>query len=195
MSPQSGSSATDPLPLPRLTLLLGGARSGKSAFAERLATESGRPVLYTATAPITDEEMRQRIEEHQRQRPASWRTLEVQRGVAARIADTRQPGEVVLLEDVTLLTSNCLLGVDDRALLTGAAHEVEAALNRELDQLCALPGPLIVVSNEVGMGLVPMSPLGRLFRDLLGRANQRLAASAERVVLLVAGVPLVIKGA
>ena len=181
--------------LPSVTLVLGGARSGKSAFAEHLASLSGRPVLYVATAAIGDEEMRQRVERHRQRRPRTWRTLEAQRAVAPAIDAARRPGEVVIVEDLTLLASNYLIGPEYEPLENVDANEVQAALGREADALLVLPGPLIVVSNEVGMGLVPPYPLGRLFRDLLGWLNQRVAARADCVVLMVAGLPLALKGA
>lgn len=188
--------------VPRLTLVLGGARSGKSRFAERLAAESGHPVLYVATAAAQDEEMRRRVEAHRRRRPRGWRTLEAEQQVAQAVVATRRPGELVLVEDLALLTSNYLLAAEasppssefTEALSPEALARAEAALARDLEALCALDGPLVVVSNEVGMGVVPAYPLGRHFRDLLGQANQFVAERAEHVYLLVAGIPLRVKG-
>jgi adenosylcobinamide kinase / adenosylcobinamide-phosphate guanylyltransferase len=163
----------------RRILVLGGARSGKSAFAERMAGECGQPVLYVATAEALDDEMAQRIRLHQARRPAGWRTLEAPRDVALQTAAALSDTRTVLLEDLTLLLSN----LDADELRTQA----------EIDQLLTLPAHVMLVSNEVGMGLVPPTPLGRQFRDALGRLNQHAAACADEVYLLVAGLPLKLK--
>jgi adenosylcobinamide kinase/adenosylcobinamide-phosphate guanylyltransferase len=166
-------------------LVLGGARSGKSAYAEELAAASDPPVLYVATASASDEEMAERIRLHQARRPAGWRTLEATTNVALRVERERPVARTLLLEDLTLLLSNLMLQhpADEAELL--AIADVEAVL--------ALPLNLIVVSNEVGMGLVPPYPLGRQFRDALGRVNQYAAARADEVFLMVAGLPLRLK--
>ena len=177
----------------RLILVLGGARSGKSAFAQRLAQErGGERVLFVATAAPGDDEMRQRIEKHRRERPPRWRTLEVQQDVGAAIRAHAADVDAVVVDCLTLLVSNLLMEVEDPF-----AAEVAARVAREAEALAAcapqLAGPLIVVSNEVGLGLVPPNPLGRAYRDLLGQANQLLAQQADEVYLLVAGIPLTIK--
>ncbi|RME74975.1 MAG: bifunctional adenosylcobinamide kinase/adenosylcobinamide-phosphate guanylyltransferase [Chloroflexi bacterium] len=178
----------------KLILILGGARSGKSDYAEKLAAElGGSGVLYAATAEIKDEEMARRIEAHRRARPAHWRTVEAPRRVAAALSAVGDLPPVVLLDCLTLLVSNIILALEGEPQET-----VEAAVSAEIDELVALARDrqvtLIVVSNEVGLGLVPPYPLGRLYRDVLGRANQKLAAQADRVVFMVAGLPLVVKG-
>jgi adenosylcobinamide kinase / adenosylcobinamide-phosphate guanylyltransferase len=163
--------------------VLGGARSGKSTFAERLALELGEPVLYLATATASDPEMAERIAAHRSRRPSSWRTLERPTSLtlaAADLADAR----TILVEDLTLLLNNLML--EDAAA-------AEARATAELDALRALTAHLIVVSNEVGMGIVPSSPLGREFRDALGRLNQRAAESLSEVYVLFAGLPLRLK--
>ena len=170
----------------QLTLILGGARSGKSTYALRLAADSGAEVLFLATAEARDEEMATKIGRHRAERPAHWRTLEAARAPAAALASA--PGApVVLLDCVTLWVSNLLLADD-------ASWEVAAA---ELDALLAWhresESDLIVVSNEVGLGLVPADPLSRQYREWLGWFNQRLAAEADRVFLLVAGIPIDVK--
>jgi adenosylcobinamide kinase/adenosylcobinamide-phosphate guanylyltransferase len=177
----------------RLILVLGGARSGKSAFAQRLAQErGGERVLFVATAAPGDTEMQQRIEKHRRERPTGWRTLEVQRDVGAAILAHAGDAAAVLVDCLTLLVSNLLTDAADPF-----ASEIEAQVMAEVEGLSAcatrLSGPLIVVSNEVGLGLVPPNPLGRAYRDLLGRANQSLAQRADEVYFLVAGIPLVLK--
>jgi adenosylcobinamide kinase/adenosylcobinamide-phosphate guanylyltransferase len=176
-----------------LTLILGGARSGKSTYAQRLAGELGGRVLYVATAEPGDDEMAARIAAHRAERPAAWTTLEapLQVGAAVRLA---APAEVVVVDCVTLLANNVIVPLPEP--VTAAA--AEAALLGEIDALLeayrAAPAHWLVVSNEVGLGLVPPYALGRLYRDVLGRANQRLAAEADNVVFLVAGLPLVVKG-
>lgn len=196
-----------PVPAPAVTagyrrvLVLGGARSGKSRFAEQMAAACGEPVLYVAAATADDPEMAERIRRHQQQRPPSWRTLEVPLRPADRLARALGAARTVLLEDLTLLLSNTLLagqgavGDQPGALAADAAERAEAEVRDQLDRLLQLPAHLVVVSNEVGLGLVPPFPLGRVFRDALGRVNQHAAMVCEEVFLLVAGLPLRLKPA
>lgn len=177
--------------------MLGGARSGKSAFAEQLAATLGEPVLYVATATASDEEMADRIRRHREQRPKHWRTLEEPHEVA-RALDTHLDGaRTVLVEDLTLLLSNVLghQGPAEPAdeLDFMEVKAAEHAVGREVEALFELPAHVVLVSNEVGMGLVPAYRLGRLFRDALGRVNQVAAARADEVYLLVAGLPMRLK--
>jgi adenosylcobinamide kinase / adenosylcobinamide-phosphate guanylyltransferase len=180
-----------------MTLVLGGARSGKSSYAEAMAAERVKDVLYVATAEAWDEEMRRRIDAHKAQRPAHWCTVEAPRhpGAAIRTALGDQGGQpqVVLVDCLTLLANNVLITLPEDATEAAAT----AALLEEVDELLAAwdacGGEWIVVSNEVGLGIVPAYPLGRLYRDALGRANQRLAAVADRVVFMVAGIPMWVK--
>jgi adenosyl cobinamide kinase/adenosyl cobinamide phosphate guanylyltransferase len=184
----------------RLTLILGGARSGKSARAERLALErAGERVWFVATAEPLDAEMRERIAAHRASRPAAWRTLEAPHDLAATLrSEQAQAGRapsLVLLDCWTLLVSNHLLAAE-------AAGEPPRSAGRKLDEeidgLMAWrresDAALIVVSNEVGSGLVPMEPLGRAFRDLLGGSNARLASMADEVLLMVAGLVVPLRG-
>ena len=177
-----------------LTLILGGARSGKSTYAQNLAVGSGQPVLFVATAVAFDEEMRARIAAHQAERPAGWRTLECPLGVGAAVR-AASPSPLILLDCLTLLANNVILGLPDPE----NAPEAQAALDAEIDSLmvayAVTDGEWIIVSNEVGLGLVPPTPLGRIYRDGLGRANQRLARAASRVIFMVAGIPMVVKQA
>jgi adenosylcobinamide kinase/adenosylcobinamide-phosphate guanylyltransferase len=188
-----------------LILVLGGARSGKSRYAEKLAADLGRRVLYVATAQAGDDEMRSRIEKHQGARPSSWRTVEAPTGVApaVRLALAAQPADVVLVDCLTLLVTNRILQnlpdpPSDHDLDMVDEPAAQERITAELDALLAAyragDTPWIVVSNEVGQGLVPPFHLGRVFRDLQGWANQRLAAEADRVTLMVAGLPLDLKG-
>jgi adenosylcobinamide kinase/adenosylcobinamide-phosphate guanylyltransferase len=164
-------------------LVLGGARSGKSTFAERLAEECGAPVLYVATATASDPEMAERIAHHRARRPAAWQTLEAATDLAAGAA--RLGGvTTVLVEDLTLLLSNHM---------ARDASTAEDNTRREVETLLAMTASVILVSNEVGMGLVPMHPLGRAFRDALGRVNQAAAARSSEVYFIVAGLPLKMK--
>lgn len=182
-----------------LILVLGGARGGKSTFAESLARSLGERVLYVATATGIDEEMRQRIRAHQRARGGSWRTVEVPLGVEAAVRQHGADVDVVLLDCLTLLVANVLVGpghdqLDEERLDQEALERTVAAEVRGLVAAYeAGPASLVVVSNEVGMGVVPAYAIGRVYRDLLGKANQMLAARADRVYLLVAGIPLEIK--
>jgi adenosylcobinamide kinase/adenosylcobinamide-phosphate guanylyltransferase len=174
-----------------ITLILGGARSGKSNYAETLAAQLGHDVLYVATAEAGDGEMATRIENHRRSRPQHWRTLEAPLNVGAALAQV-EPPEVLLLDCLTLLASNLVLKLENEPL-----SAVEQAALAEVDALVAaqrrLDVPLLVVSNEVGLGLVPPYSLGRVYRDVLGRANQHLAAQAQRVLFMVAGLPMTVK--
>lgn len=169
--------------LPRLTLVLGGARSGKSKYAEEMIGETPPPWLYLATAEALDDEMRERIEHHRSRRDTRWRTLDAPHDLANALAKAGGDGCPILIDCLTLWLSNTLLTDGDVAQ---ASEELIAAL-------AAAPGPVVAVSNEVGFGLVPDTPLGRTFRDAQGRLNQRVAAVADRVVLVVAGLPLVLK--
>ena len=180
---ESGSQKVSPLPLPQLTLVLGGAASGKSAFAESLCFQSGKPRVYIATAQAFDDEMREKIENHKIQRGIDWKTVEAPLDVAATLA-ARTPDEIVLLDCATLWLTNVVLAERDIA-------KEQAAL---LTALAACPAPVIVVSNEVGHGIVPDTSLGRAFRNHQGRLNQALAAQAGLVVQVIAGLPQTLKG-
>lgn len=169
--------------LPGMTLVLGAAASGKSAFAEGLATGSGRPCLYLATAQAQDAEMRAKLEAHKARRNARWRTVEepydVGRALAAISGD-----HAVLLDCATMWLSNHLL----------ADHDLDEAMAGLMAGLALCAGPVVVVSNEVGASVVPDNPLARRFREAQGRLNQKLAARAGLVVQVIAGLPLVLKG-
>jgi adenosylcobinamide kinase/adenosylcobinamide-phosphate guanylyltransferase len=176
-----------------LTLILGGARSGKSTFAERLASDRGQAVTYIATAQALDDEMLDRIAVHKASRPTPWRTMEIPTDIAGAIK--RQPiqTDIVLLDCLTLLVSNLVL----QATLQADIPDEERAtllVESELEGLktAILTGSedWIVVSNEVGMGLVPPYPLGRVYRDLLGWANQQVAFFADEIYFLLAGIPM-----
>ena len=173
----------------KLALVLGGARSGKSQFALKLASEMPGPALFLATAAPLDREMKKRIQEHRRARRRSFETLEAPQGVGEALLAAGAGYKTVVLDCLTLLVSN-VIGDEER----GAQKRMDGELAGLLEAIDRLEASFIIVSNEVGMGLVPLTPVGRLYRDLLGRANQTLAQKADRVYLLVAGLPLVIKG-
>ena len=168
------------------TLILGGARSGKSALAERLARESGQAVIYIATAQARDAEMAERIAHHRNRRPAHWQSVEEPLALANALRAYARADRCVLVDCLTLWLSNLLGDADDKRF----ARECEALL----DVLPALPGELLFVSNEVGLGVVPMGELTRRFVDEAGRLHQAMAASCERVLFVAAGLPLPLKG-
>jgi adenosylcobinamide kinase / adenosylcobinamide-phosphate guanylyltransferase len=168
---------------PRLTLVLGGARSGKSRHAESLITASAPPWIYVATAQALDTEMAERIAHHRARRGARWQTVEAPHDLAGAI-DKAPPDAGLLVDCLTLWLTNRMLAEADIEADTAA---VESALARRR-------GPIVLVSNEVGSGVVPDNALARRFADLQGRLNQRIAARADRVVLVVAGLPLTVKG-
>ena len=164
-------------------LILGGARSGKSALAERRAAESGLAVAYLATAQAHDDEMRGRITHHRQRRPAQWLTLEEPLALADVLRAHAAPGRLLLVDCLTLWLSNLMLGPG-----------LEPQRGALLDCLPVLPGRVILVSNEVGWGIVPVNDLARAFADEQGRLNQAVAALCERVTLVAAGLPLELKG-
>ena len=176
-------------------LILGGARSGKSREAERRAADSGLAVTVIATAEALDAEMAARIRRHQDDRPAGWRTVEAPVALADALRAEAAAERCVIVDCLTLWLSNLL--ADAHALPAGATAEELPLFRRERDALLAvlptLPGRILFVANEVGLGLVPETPLGRLFRDEAGRLNQAVAALCPRVVFVAAGLPLVLK--
>lgn len=170
-----------------LELILGGARSGKSRLAEQLATDSGLRVTYVATCQPLDGEMAERIAHHQSRRPPQWTLVEEPLALAS-VLEAHADGECCLLVDCLTLWLTNLLLLDDEAQ---AAHELQALLA----VLPKLPGRIILVSNETGLGVVPLGELSRRYVDQAGRLHQAIAALADRVQLMVAGLPLLLKEA
>lgn len=187
----------------KMILITGGVRSGKSTFAEKLAEESGKEVVYLATARVEDEEMRERVNRHQNRRPASVRTIE--EAVEPHLVLEKEGTEkrLILMDCLTLLLANRFLADIDSH---GAVREgediyadekiLEEASERTLDYIkiftetaAESPADIVIVTNEVGMGVVPNYPVGRVFRDLSGRANQVIAAEADQVWMVLCGIP------
>jgi adenosylcobinamide kinase/adenosylcobinamide-phosphate guanylyltransferase len=179
------------------TLVFGGARSGKSAYAEKLAVESGKQVVYIATARAGDGEMAARIAHHQRQRPAIWRTVEEPLALADALRQWCAPQRIVLVDCLTLWLSNLMFadGTDypdvGEIALPAQFHAQRAGMLLALEQAA---GDVVLVSNEVGMGIVPYGAISRAFTDEAGRLNQAVAAVCDRAVFVAAGLPLVLKG-
>lgn len=180
-----------------IELILGGARSGKSSYAERQAERQAekrtaaesRDVIYIATAQAWDEEMKQRIQLHRQQRPENWHTYEEPLALAERLAkiQQQQPGAIILLDCLTLWVTNCLLEND--------GQHWPGRKRAFLQQLKNMSQPLILVSNEVGQGVVPLGELSRRFVDESGWLHQEIAALANDVTLVVAGIPMAVKRA
>ena len=186
-----------------LVLITGGARSGKSTFAEKLALESKKKVIYLATARVEDEEMRERVAAHKKRRPDNFRTVEEPEEPHLVFEKETGSGNLVLLDCLTLLVSNRILtdlnrhgavrqGEDifaDEKVLEKAGRQSLVYITTLAQAAVKSPADLIVVTNEVGMGVVPDYPLGRIFRDYSGRANQVMAEAADQVWLVVCGIP------
>lgn len=168
--------------MPEFTLVIGGASSGKSLLAERLVAK-GTAVTYIATARPIDEEMKAKIDTHRKRRPAAWRTIEVSRPDLLEVLPTVTDGTVIL-DCLTLYVATALTDVEDP----------EAHMDEVIRALRETAGPVIVVSDEIGLGLVPETTAGRAFRELLGRVNQKLAGAADNVYFVTAGLPVTLKG-
>nr|WP_249218952.1 bifunctional adenosylcobinamide kinase/adenosylcobinamide-phosphate guanylyltransferase [Loktanella sp. SALINAS62] len=167
----------------RVTFVLGGASSGKSVWAEQCVIGTNLPRIYLATAQAFDDEMRAKVAQHRHQRGPDWTTVEEPLEIPQVLRD-QSAGAIVLLDCVTLWLSNVLL----------AGRDTDAACADLLAAVATVPGPLVIISNEVGMGIVPDNALSRRFRSAQGRLNRDLAASADTVVAVMAGLPLALKG-
>ncbi|AKG54037.1 adenosylcobinamide-phosphate guanylyltransferase [Dehalogenimonas sp. WBC-2] len=181
----------------RTILLIGGARSGKSSYAENLARQIGGEVLFVATAEARDEEMKARITAHQKSRPDHWHTLETPCNVGNCIAGDSRKYDTVVLDCVTLLVNNILCQhmlergeeVDERAI----EEDIKSEIGLITDGMLKSAATYILVTNEVGEGIIPLGATTRIYRDVLGRANQMLAKACDEVFLMVAGIPLKVK--
>jgi len=171
---------------PRFTLLIGGVRSGKSRFAVDLAKRFNGRIVYLATCQPQDREMRQRIAHHQQERPTQWRTIEHPANLASTLVRLDGHADGAIIDCLTMYVSELLMG-----------RQSDATIQKRIERLCETiqtrPYPVIMVTNEVGSGVVPMHPLGRRFRDMAGLANQIAARCADQVYVLVAGIPTLIK--
>ena len=181
----------------KIILLLGGARSGKSHYAQQYALQNGEKILFVATATAGDEDIRLRIAKHKKDRPSNWRTLEATTEIGTQIEAHAGDAELIIIDCITMLVNNIFSRYDDKQFDTIEETAREKAVVAEIEQLqkCfkKLDASFLIISNEVGLGLVPDNRMGRLYRDILGRANQMLAQTADEVFLLVAGIPLRIK--
>lgn len=181
----------------KFVFVTGGARSGKSTFAEKLAAESGKKVVYLATATIEDEEMAWRVERHRKRRPSAWEIIEEPYEVARAVSRINSPDKLILIDCLTLFLNNLLIKRNvDKDYFSLDEREEEEIINiiKDLGKvICVSPSDIVLVTNEVGWGLVPPYPAGRAYRDLLGIANQRLASLADEVYLVVSGLPVEIK--
>jgi adenosylcobinamide kinase/adenosylcobinamide-phosphate guanylyltransferase len=173
-----------------ITLILGGARSGKSAYAEQLAKNSGFPVTYIATAQVYDDEFQQRIDRHKAQRPRDWQLIEEPHYLGNALGANTHEGRSLVVDCLTLWLAQCICS--DCAPTEGVNWQNELAIF--LDNLNYFKGNLILVSNEVGMGIVPLGEINRQFQDEQGRLNQAVAAVADKVFFIAAGLPLKLKG-
>jgi adenosylcobinamide kinase/adenosylcobinamide-phosphate guanylyltransferase len=174
-------------------LILGGARSGKSRMAVDLAQKRGGDVLFVATAEARDDEMRRRIAAHRQVRPTGWKTLEVQTNIGTQIIRRIGKAQTVIIDCITLLVNNIFEPYDENTDASQIEKAVEGEIKELLDSIDRSEALFIIVSNELGLGIIPADRISRLYRDILGRANQMLAANADEVYLLVAGIPLAIK--
>lgn len=171
-------------------LILGGARSGKSLYAEKLAEQSDKTVIYIATAQVYDSEFGERVAHHRKQRPAHWPTVEKPFGLAATLREHAAADRCLMVDCLTLWLAQCIC--PDCAPPEGVDWQQEK--QALLETLPTLPGEVLLVSNEVGMGIVPLGEINRQFQDEQGRLNQAIAAIAPRVTFVAAGLPLTLKG-
>jgi adenosylcobinamide kinase / adenosylcobinamide-phosphate guanylyltransferase len=174
-------------------LILGGARSGKSRFAVEIAQKRGSDVLFVATAEALDEEMKQRIAAHRKGRPIGWETLEAQTHIGNSITQNIGQTRTVIIDCITLLVNNIFEQCGEKTDDSSLEKAVEAEIKELIDCITKSNALFIIVSNEVGLGIIPGDKVSRVYRDILGRANQILAAHADEVYLLAAGIPLAIK--
>jgi adenosylcobinamide kinase / adenosylcobinamide-phosphate guanylyltransferase len=183
--------------LKKIILLLGGARSGKSRFAQEYAWRNGGKVFFVATATAGDEDMRLRIAKHKKDRPSQWRTLEATTEIGTEIEASAGDAELIIIDCITMLVNNIFSRYDEKQFDTISNTTLEKEVITEIEQLqkCLkkVDASFLIISNEVGLGLVPDNRMGRLYRDILGRANQMLAQTADEVYLLVAGIPMRVK--
>lgn len=184
----------------QLVMVTGGARSGKSTFSERLMESYGKGIAYVATALVTDEDMARRIEHHKASRPSHWKTLEGYKAIDALLEPEKDRLDGVLVECMSTLITNLMFekNLDFDACSQGDIEALEEEIAREIDGLLAYlkkqTYTTVIVTNEVGLGLIAPYRLGNIFRDIAGRMNQKLAAHADQVYMIVSGIPMCLKG-
>ena len=174
-------------------LITGGARSGKSRLAQELAVKAGGQVLFVATAEAGDEEMMRRIEAHRKSRPAGWETLEITNHIGSQITKKTGKAKTVIIDCITLLISNVFQQYEENADPSLLEKAIVAEINELLDCIKRTKADFIIVTNEVGLGIIPGDKVSRLYRDLLGTANRMLAEKADEVCLMIAGIPVYVK--
>jgi adenosylcobinamide kinase / adenosylcobinamide-phosphate guanylyltransferase len=175
-------------------LITGGARSGKSTLAQEMGKKATGQVLFVATAEAGDEEMTRRIKAHKQSRPSSWKTLEIQTDIGSRILKEAGKAGTVIIDDITLLVMNVFTQCGENS----DADILDKAVTAEIQELIGCIGHckanFIIVTNEVGLGIIPADIVSRQYRDLLGKANRMLAQHVDEVYFMVAGIPMVVKG-
>lgn len=184
----------------KIILVTGGARSGKSTFAEEMASKYGDSILYVATSIPFDEEMKERIRKHRAQRPLNWETAEAYKDIDKAINSRIEGKNAVMLDCITVMVTNIMFEIDnnwDDELKQETVDKMETNVKSEIAKLLTIAHdagiPFILVTNEVGMGIVPDNPISRAFRDIAGRVNQIIAREADEVYLCVSGIPVRIK--
>ncbi len=173
----------------KLIFVTGAARSGKSYFAEKMAVKLEGKVVYIATCIPGDDEMRERVARHQARRPSNWQTIEEPLNPVRVIKEFDEPGQIFLLDCLTLLVSNLVLRPDIEA----DEEQILSEISRLAKVSSESAAHVIIVSNEVGWGIVPGDPLSRLYRDIIGRANQKIAEYADEAYITIAGIPIELK--
>jgi adenosylcobinamide kinase/adenosylcobinamide-phosphate guanylyltransferase len=174
-------------PKNRIIFIIGGARSGKSSFAQQLATKKSEKVVFVATAEPLDSEMTDRIKKHKKSRPKSWQTLELHREIAKGLKPGKSKPDVVIIDCITLLISNL---TQDKNPGMKIEKMVFAEINELIDYMKTQSTTFIIVSNELGLGVVPDNRLARDFRDIQGKVNQLIAQNADEIYFMMAGIPL-----
>ncbi len=177
----------------KLILVLGGARSGKSTYALDYAKKNGKNVVFVATGIASDESMAKRIERHKSERPSNWTTIEASRNIAKSLKEVKTDPDIVIIDCLTTLSGNLIINISEPVDETSAFSAIKPEIVGIVEAWKSMNATFLVISNEVGLGVVPTTSLGCTYRDALGRANQSLASYATDVVLMVAGILLIVK--
>lgn len=177
----------------KLILVLGGARSGKSTYALDYARKYGKNVVFVATGIASDDSMAKRIERHKSERPQEWKTVEAPKDIAGALKGTNCDPDIVIIDCITTLAGNLIIDIPEPIDETSAFSAIKPEIEGIVEAWNAMNATFLVISNEVGLGVVPATTLGCAYRDALGRANQTLACQATDVILMVAGIPVIVK--